>query len=83
MRISFHFLWYDLWVGFFWDRKNKILYFCPLPCCVFKFQSKNSIRKDFSMARHALGNCELKLHAINELTSDLYSNLSVIRKEID
>ena len=29
------FKWYDLWVGFYWDRKARTLYFCPLPCIVF------------------------------------------------
>lgn len=38
MKVSAHFLWYDAWVGFFWDRQKRILYFCPLPMCVLKFQ---------------------------------------------
>lgn len=37
MKVEFSFKWYDLWIGFYWDNKNKELYFCPIPCCVFKF----------------------------------------------
>lgn len=36
VRVSLDFLWYDLWVGAFWDRKSKTLYVCPLPCVVIK-----------------------------------------------
>ena len=36
MRVEF--LWYDFWVGFFWDKKKKVLYFCPVPCVVFIFK---------------------------------------------
>jgi hypothetical protein len=32
MRIRPLFAWYDLWVGAFWDRKQRKLYICPLPC---------------------------------------------------
>lgn len=37
-KISFAFLWYDLWVGLFIDTKKRMIYFCPLPCCVFKIE---------------------------------------------
>ena len=36
IRVKFSFLWYDFWVGFYYDRANKILYICPVPMCVIK-----------------------------------------------
>lgn len=36
MKVEFFFRWYDLWVGFYWDRNNRELYFCPVPCCGLK-----------------------------------------------
>lgn len=36
MRVKFFFAWFDFWVGFYYDKLGKCLYFCPLPCCVFK-----------------------------------------------
>jgi hypothetical protein len=38
LEINLSFLWYDFWVGFFWDRKKCILYVNPLPCVVFRFR---------------------------------------------
>jgi hypothetical protein len=40
MKISFFFAWYDLWVGAYYDRKNRIIYVCPLPCCVLSFRKR-------------------------------------------
>ncbi len=31
MTIKPFFRWYDLWVGAYWDRKDRVLYVCPLP----------------------------------------------------
>ena len=38
MKVSLSFLWYDLWVGAFWDRARRVLYVCPLPCVVLRFE---------------------------------------------
>lgn len=35
-----HFVWYDFWIGAFYDQKKRILYICPLPCCVIKIELK-------------------------------------------
>lgn len=26
------FAWYDVWVGAYWDRRNRRLYILPIPC---------------------------------------------------
>lgn len=31
-RVRFLLAWYDIWVGAFWDRRNRKLYIQPLPC---------------------------------------------------
>lgn len=31
MRVRPVFEWYDLWIGFFWDRRRRRLYILPLP----------------------------------------------------
>lgn len=36
LTISLKFLWYDLWIGAFFDRTKKQLYLCPLPCIVIQ-----------------------------------------------
>jgi len=30
-RVCLRFAWYDLWVGAYIDRSNRMLYICPLP----------------------------------------------------
>jgi hypothetical protein len=41
LEINLRILWYDFWIGFYYDRKDKILYFCPIPMIVFRFQKTN------------------------------------------
>lgn len=35
--MRFKFIWYDMRVGFYWDKDDRILYFAPVPCCIFIF----------------------------------------------
>lgn len=43
MKISLLFAWYDLWIGLFWDAKNKWLYILPFPTVgiILKFKWKS------------------------------------------
>jgi len=36
IHVRLSFLWYDFWVGFFYDCTRKVLYICPLPMCVIR-----------------------------------------------
>lgn len=36
MRIRVRFAWYDLWIGAYWDRRDRVLYVCPLPTLVLE-----------------------------------------------
>lgn len=36
MKISIHFKWYDLWIGVYIDKENKILYVILIPTIVIK-----------------------------------------------
>ena len=45
MKISFHFLWYDCYFGWYYDRKKRILYLVPFFMCVIKIVLKEKPRE--------------------------------------
>ncbi len=40
MKIKVIFAWYDLWIGFFYDRKNRWLYVLLIPTIVIVLKFK-------------------------------------------
>lgn len=40
-------VWYDFWIGFYWDRDGRILYCCPLPTVVFSFHFRNEVEEEW------------------------------------
>lgn len=50
MKLRLLFAWYDLWVGAYWDRKERKLYILPIPCVgvVLEFKSGDSSRRAYS-----------------------------------
>lgn len=49
------FAWYDFWVGLYYDRKNRRLYFFPIPMIgiMYQFGNKNGHLQDI-FANHSL-----------------------------
>lgn len=42
MRVKFIFAWYDMWIGFFWDRTKQRLYVFPVPMLGFYVERKTN-----------------------------------------
>lgn len=51
VNISFQFIWYDMWIGAYWNPHTKTLFICPLPMCVIRivfFQDLSGFLKEES-----------------------------------
>jgi len=35
-KIRLIFAWYDIWIGLYWDGKERTLYCLPIPCVGIK-----------------------------------------------
>lgn len=72
MKISLLFAWYDIWVGLFWDKKKKWLYFFPIPCLgiIFKFRRKKFIEEKL-----------FEIHSHAEIQNDINPNQIVYKHE--
>ena len=42
MRIRPVWAWYDLWIGFFWDRERRRLYWLPVPTLGFRLDWRDA-----------------------------------------
>jgi len=42
MKLKIFFAWFDFWVGFYYDKRKDILYFCPLPMCVIALSLRDN-----------------------------------------
>ncbi len=40
MRVRVRFAWYDMWIGAYWDRHERVLYVCPLPMLLVEVWSR-------------------------------------------
>ena len=39
-KVRMNIIWFDLWIGIYYDRENKIIYINPLPCLVWKCEKE-------------------------------------------
>ena len=36
LRIRLHWIWFDFWMGMFYDKKKKVIWFSPFPMMLFR-----------------------------------------------
>lgn len=66
LNVHINFLWYDLWVGAYWDRENKYLYICPLPTLCIKIVLRKSLT-DAELMQRLAAEC-VEMERIEELS---------------
>lgn len=47
LKIELFFAWYDFWVGLYFNRKEKSVYICLIPCLVIKIYKDTPKKIDY------------------------------------
>jgi hypothetical protein len=72
MKLTFKILWYDLWVGFFYDRESVRIYFCPLPCFVFCLDLMGQVLSDAMAKKYTIKEFETAVQNVFSIATFFY-----------
>lgn len=72
MKLTIKWLWFDFWVGFFYDRDSHKLYFCPLPCVVICLQMLEWVRRGIADKRFTLEEFETSVQNVFSIITFCY-----------
>lgn len=74
LKVKIFFAWFDFWVGFYYDRKKSILYFCPFPTFIIAISLKDipipTVEYESERTNNNIHH-ELNESYINEICSEL------------
>jgi hypothetical protein len=84
MTVSFICKGYDAWVGFFWDRDKRWLYFLPVPCIgiILKLKPKVAKKKSSKTFKTYTAERTQEWYVLRDLIVKNYSHKEAIKKEL-
>jgi len=71
MKYKLFWAWFDFWIGFYFDRKKRILYICPLPTIVLaiSFSNIEIPTKEYEKETYWMPVCEKCGEKVDKITS--------------